>query len=81
VSGSAFCQGEVADAQNEKGPADSGPFSWLAVWCPLARFPKDGYGQPWDAGMSSGPAAGAAKKVATNTVTPPVAFQAVWVCP
>lgn len=50
--------------------------------CPYRfRGSDDGYGQPWDAGMSSGPVAGAAKNVATNTVTPPVAFQAVWVCP
>lgn len=42
-----------------------------------ARIPERPYGQPWDAGMSRGPAAGAAKKVATNTVTPVVAFQAV----
>jgi hypothetical protein len=30
--------------------------------------------------MSSGPSAGAAKKVATNTVTPLVSLKAVWTC-
>ena len=39
------------------------------------------YGQASEAGMSSGPSAGAAKNVATNTVTPSVAFRALWTCP